>query len=214
MNTPVSLHRRFEDKYLVQGSSIGSILSYLRRFGEMDPHSHEGKYQVTSLYLDTRDLRCYHEYMNGKKNRFKIRLRSYDEFKTSSLELKVKENRLSYKSRYQGSVDLENFVLPQMPDLSPLTYQQLKSQKFIPTIFTRYDRYAYSLEDFRITLDTNLSYAKFSPHPLFRHSSSVVVEIKGSNDYPRMIQDLLMSLRLSRTSFSKYAEGVERLGLA
>lgn len=213
MSIQLFQNSRFEDKYLLKARSTGGIISYLHRFGVPDPHGVDGKYQVTSLYFDTRDLLCYHDYKDGKLNRFKLRLRSYDAFKTSFLEVKIKENQLSYKSRSSLLVDPENFILPPFENLSPLKYQFLKKLSFRPSIYTKYDRYAFMLDNFRITLDTNLSFATFRTDPLWRHSSVTVLEIKGEGKYTPAMQVLIKTHDLRRSSFSKYAKGIEELGL-
>lgn len=207
MNTQTSQSKRFEDKYSIQDKALSGILSYLKRFGKSDIHSdNQGSYIVQSLYFDTDNLKTYHDYKNGKTKRFKVRVRSYNHEAFSKLEYKFKENRLSYKVTEPWNGELGTMI-PRIPDL--------RQYRLSPVLYTRYRRYAFDMDGFRVTLDTEIGFAKFilSSEPLYRQIKKKILEIKGMGDYPDSVRKLLTDYNLKRESISKYATAVEELNL-
>jgi hypothetical protein len=76
------------------------VLTYL----VPDEHSRPGQkhgYPVKSLYLDTRDLALYRQTVRGIKNRFKLRIRFYDDDPShpAFLEIKRRETEVIRKQR-------------------------------------------------------------------------------------------------------------------
>ena len=82
METDNLQHQRLELKYIVPERVARSVRDYvchhlsLDKFGEGQP---DFSYPVHSLYLDSDRLTLYWHTINGNKNRYKLRLRYYDE---------------------------------------------------------------------------------------------------------------------------------------
>ena len=91
--------QRFEAKYVIGELQAEAITHYIKPFVEPDPHAPE--YPVTSLYLDSPDLALYQSSDMGEKNRFKLRVRSYDDAPRSPLFLEVKQRIDSFKHHNQ-----------------------------------------------------------------------------------------------------------------
>ena len=85
---------RFELKYIITEEVSLQIRDYIRSQLELDEHA-VGKpnfsYPVHSLYLDSDDLKLYWSTINGDKNRFKMRLRFYDDDPDTPVFLEIKE---------------------------------------------------------------------------------------------------------------------------
>ena len=74
--------QRFELKYLVTEGVAEGIRAYVSSYLELDEFAvgkPNNSYVIHSLYLDSDDLRLYWGTINGTKNRFKLRLRFYNE---------------------------------------------------------------------------------------------------------------------------------------
>ncbi len=96
--------RRFEMKYLITESSADAIRDYLRGPLTLDEHDDPNNpqgYAVCSLYLDSPQLTLYDQTIKGHKNRFKLRIRFYDNDPDGPafLEIKRRENEVIRKQR-------------------------------------------------------------------------------------------------------------------
>jgi hypothetical protein len=95
---------RFEFKYLVDEVCAASVRDYVSHFLQPDPYADPkqgNSYPLSSLYLDTADLTLYRQTVAGKKNRFKLRIRFYDDEADSPalLELKRRVTDVVLKER-------------------------------------------------------------------------------------------------------------------
>jgi hypothetical protein len=83
---------RFELKYLIDELTAGGIRdfvsSHLSPDKHADPHSHA--YRISSLYLDSPLLLLCGQTRRGIKNRFKLRIRFYDDDPTGPAFLEIK----------------------------------------------------------------------------------------------------------------------------
>ncbi len=78
--------QRFEIKFLVPEAVALAARDFVRSYLALDEFCHDRlqfSYPVHSLYLDSEALAFYHQTVNGDKNRFKLRLRFYDDKMTS-----------------------------------------------------------------------------------------------------------------------------------
>jgi len=85
--------RRFELKYLIDRALVPGLRDFVRGPLELDEHGARDAdlaYPVHSLYLDSEDLKTYGASINGTKNRFKLRLRYYDDLPHTPVFFEVK----------------------------------------------------------------------------------------------------------------------------
>src|SRR5213082_1236007 len=74
--------QRFELKYPVPEQLTPSIRSFLRPYVELDEFAAQSpahSYPVHNIYLDSEDLKTYHWTLNGNDDRYKLRIRYYDD---------------------------------------------------------------------------------------------------------------------------------------
>jgi len=84
---------RFEFKYVVNETCAAAVRHFVLSYLEPDPYAdleHGNSYQLSSLYLDTPDLSLYRQTVAGQKNRFKLRIRFYDNNPRSPALLETK----------------------------------------------------------------------------------------------------------------------------
>lgn len=209
--TKAQLMSRIESKHvmtLVQCRKLVSVLAGSYRVLEIEGNR-VGRY--VTMYYDTPDFRSYNEHHNGKKNRFKIRLRHYNSSDETFIEVKKKNNKgQTDKSRMKTTWTMDGF-LPEQEDFlhSALPYD---CHAFHPVVRTVYDRITLVSEDSpeRITLDTGISFNDSRRTVSF--PDLVIGEIKyekGVKNTPALRAIHAMGIR--KRSFSKYCIGASLL---
>lgn len=238
MAKPTFHFQRFEFKYTLTRPQADNIIEdCLSHHLEWDPFvaGREGKsYAVTSLYLDTPALKCYHEKIAGLKDRFKIRVRIYDEeVKRDSdifLEIKKKSDALVIKDRLlldynQYESTFENgrsFSRVPQGEGERKTAEEIiaKIRRFslAAVAAVRYRRrplIGRFVERLRITFDSELEAARASAlkdlNFLPVSPRTVIMEVKYNNTLPFWLHRVIQAHNLDRQPFSKYGRGIETL---
>ena len=96
--------RRFEFKYFLEKSLSDFLIPELMNYMEWDPYiGDKDYYECHSLYLDNKNLKCYHEKIDGLLNRKKVRIRTYKKNYGNEdnlfFELKRKSGEIVLKDR-------------------------------------------------------------------------------------------------------------------
>jgi len=105
---------RYELKYILDYPTFVNIQKAIKFFLKEDPMGNsEGKYNVTSLYYDTRNLRFFWEKIDGEKKRVKLRLRRYESIDINKLKQKKSNNFVSIelKKRDDKTVSKKRAVM-------------------------------------------------------------------------------------------------------
>jgi VTC domain len=234
-------HQRFELKYLVDEKTASAVRDYvssfliLDKFGAKQP---DLSYPIHSLYLDSDDLAFYWQTINGNKNRYKLRLRYYDDnpAKPVFFEIKRRMNNAILKERGGVARDAVAAVLAgQLPALDQMASAEpgqvealehfcrlMQHHQARPKAHVAYRREAWiSSQDnsARVTMDRQVRFA-FEPavllstemkDPLHLFSNVVVLELKFTARYPDWFADLVRCFNLWQSSAAKYADGVATL---
>jgi SPX domain protein involved in polyphosphate accumulation len=101
---------RFEIKYLIDESTARFMRDYILTHLQPDEHWRPGQkygYPVRSLYLDTRDLALYRQTVRGLKNRFKLRIRFYDDNPAHPVFLEIKGRETDVIRKQRAAVSRE-----------------------------------------------------------------------------------------------------------
>lgn len=229
---------RFEFKYPVDFLTARLVEEDLWRFGmEKDPKVPAGQetYTVSSLYFDSLLLGDYYDKSGGFPHRKKIRARMYDSVfteKTPAVWFEIKEKRdmaigkkrLKLTNDQWRRISAGELIDPAQEGWNEAQknvwneirwYMALEERK--PAVFVRYIRKPFVsrfLSDIRITLDyhieacksENLSYDN-GMMPLAERQ--VVLEVKYSKALPYWWGEIVRKHNLTRSSFSKYANGID-----
>lgn len=216
-----TMEGRREIKYIINTSEYHVLSTLLKNVLNRDPHSTEsGDYKVSSLYFDTIDNKDYHDKAIGVYSRTKLRLRCYNNCNSHvKLESKNKEGDVTYKqsisiaSNNYFHIENENFdYLLEEKDAGAF-YTYLRTEGAKPVVRVDYDREAYVLPFFnvRINFDKNISAALTNKlidydtllTPIL-DSDKMVLEVKYNHSLPNYIRDILSSVNMVKTTFSKY----------
>ena len=84
---------RFELKYIIDEQRARAIRDYIHGYVEPDEHVQNLRtcsYPIHSLYLDSPTLLLYRQTTQGLKNRFKLRIRFYDDVPAHPAFLEIK----------------------------------------------------------------------------------------------------------------------------
>lgn len=234
---------RYELKYRISESKAQAIAQFIEPHLPLDHYSRvqpTGAYPIVTLYLDSHDFQLCRQTLEGQKNRFKLRVRSYTDKPDYPrfFEIKRRMNAIVIKSRarvmHQNvSALLCGWSLPRQEyraDQDTLSQFQLymKSLNARPVILVRYVRRAYegdSENRVRVTFDRQLECKLTSlPEVTFdrddwrpHHLNAVILEVKFTGRYPIWLSRMIKCFDLRRQSFSKYVNSLKKsssLGLA
>ncbi len=227
---------RFELKYLVRLKQAELFKSALGAYLLPDEHGNgNGRYELTSLYYDSPDFRCYWEKVDGIKFRRKLRIRRYGNAGALSkntpvfVEIKQRIDRVTQKRRailpYGEALRLCNER--QMPEhavedkaVVEEIYAFLWQYNLRPASIVRYTRQAWIGTNYdiglRVTFDTALSSQRrqLALHeetcglPMFP-ADYVVMEIKVNERIPYWLTELVAAHNLQLIRVSKYCRSIE-----
>lgn len=231
-------HQRFELKYLINERTAMAVRDYvsshliLDHFGAQQP---DFSYPIHSLYLDSDDLAFYWQTINGNKNRYKLRLRYYDENPASPIyfEIKRRMNNAILKERGAVRRDAVAGVLAgQLPELSQLPSsgeghiealehfcRLMQAHNARPRAHVAYRREAWVSQhdnSARVTMDRQVQFT-YDPtvilstklkDPLHLFSNVVILELKFTGRFPDWFADLARCFNLWQSSAAKYADGI------
>jgi SPX domain protein involved in polyphosphate accumulation len=234
--------QRFELKYLVDEAITPALRDFVSSYLELDDYG-AGRsgmsYPVHSLYLDSDGLTTYHTGVNGVRNRFKLRLRYYDDDPDAPVffEVKAREDNCILKQRCgvrrEAVALLVNGQLPEPKHLLSREPRHLVAlQRFNllqmqldarPKAHNQYLREAWvspEVNSIRVTMDRSIF---IEPHfqaepvtamtrPMQVFPEFTVLELKFTGRYPKWLNELVQRFDLMQYSSAKYVEGVEVLG--
>ena len=138
---------RFEQKYIITEDIALQVREFVRSYLELDENG-VGKpnysYPVHSLYLDSDDLNLYWCTINGDKNRYKLRLRFYNDNADTPIFFEIKRRMNNCMLKQRGGVrrDAVQLLLDgQFPEISHLVSRDPKQlvalQNFCHLMFER-----------------------------------------------------------------------------
>jgi hypothetical protein len=234
--------QRFELKYLVDESATGWMRDFVSSYLELDEFG-IGKpglaYPVHSVYLDSDELETHHAYINGTKNRYKLRLRYYDGEADSPVfvELKARVDNCIMKRRCAIRRAAVPLVLAgQLPDMDQLITTEPRHlaalERFIvltqeinarPKLHNCYQREAWvspNDNSVRVTFDRQVfvepyfkNEATLEMHtPRLVYAPFVILELKFTNRFPNWFKVLVQRFNLMQGSSAKYSGGVTLVG--
>ena len=228
---------RCELKYHITESKAHAVAQFVKQYVPVDRYCKlqgGGDYPIVSLYLDSKNLHLCRESMEGRKNRFKLRIRAYtDEPEYPCFfEIKRRINTVIMKSRARVMRTHVPDLIAGRPlppqnynvDMKSLSQFQLyvASVQAGPIVLVRYRRQAFEGESdnrVRVTLDRELCYC-ITDKPEIRLGGSgwqrnpfttggVILEVKFTERYPIWLSRMVRFFDLRARSISKYATSIK-----
>jgi hypothetical protein len=233
--------QRFEHKYIVSEEMAGKISDFVRCYLDLDEYGATlpgHAYPVHSLYLDSPDFRLYQSTINGEKNRFKLRLRFYENRPEAPVYFEIKRRMNNTISKQRGGVRreaVEWLMAGQLPEPGHLVSKEPKQlialQRFCqlmaelcarPRTHVAYYREAWLSQrdnSVRVTLDRKVRteveigtlLTTEMRNPVLVFGESVVLELKFTNRFPEWFKELVRVFGLMQCGAAKYVDGLTRL---
>lgn len=236
-------HQRYELKYQVPESQALRIRDFVQGYLEIDEYGAlqpSLSYPTLSLYLDSDSLDTHWHTVNGNRNRFKLRLRYYDDQPDTPVffEIKRREDNVILKERGGVRKSAVRWLLAgHMPErkhmLNPVDPAALVAvQRFCelmlslnarPKMHIAYLREAYENprdNNVRVTLDRRVEsqpnptprLIARSPKPHLVFGKTVILELKFTARYPRWFRQLVETFNCMQAGAAKYSEGIFNKG--
>ena len=231
--------QRFEFKYHVREGKALRLREFVRTNLQMDRYSvgqPDFSYPTLSLYLDSDQLDTYWHVIAGDPNRFKLRLRYYDDRPDTPVFFEIKHRIKDVIFKKRGGVR-KDAVRPLLAGqahergqlLDPKdaeafetvrSFCELMSRlKAKPKMHVAYLREAYENPDdnsARLTFDRRVEsqpnpearLIARSPQPHVVFGRDVILELKFTERYPNWFHELVTTFDCLQEGAAKYAEGI------
>ena len=170
--------------------------------------------KITSIYLDDINFNSLRDNIDGNRNRNKIRIRFYNnEIENFFIEIKQKRGFIGYKKR----INFNNVELSTKFDLIKFVTKWCANEfqrAFHPKSEISYYRSYFSKNEFRATVDTNISSTKLSSSGkglITSVNDYEVIEFKYSPEHDekfRLIFSDLTKKYVRATKSSKYSNSL------
>lgn len=225
---------RYELKYRIPESKARAIAEYIRSYVPLDRYARTAEneqYLISSLYFDSNQLQLAHETLERKTNRFKLRIRCYDDNPDSPcfVEIKRRLNTVIMKDRARIQKEMLADVLKyRIPDSLYAKDKKVLNQFLFyvfslrahPMVLVRYLRQAFegdSNNRVRITFDRQLDFKTVKRPEVTTNGSGwrhipldfVVLEVKFTDRYPIWLSDMIKIFDLKQTAMSKYVSSIK-----
>lgn len=235
--------QRYELKYWIDERTAQRLRPYVQQYLLMDEfglRQPDFSYPVHSLYLDSPGLDTYWHTINGDKNRFKLRLRYYDDRPQTPVFVEIKRRMNNVILKERGGVQkryVPHLLAGQLVErhhlLNPHSDHDLFAVQHFqelmlrlnahPAMHVAYRREAYEKEadnSVRVTMDRQVLSAPThdpvmrvdSPNPHDVFGPTVILELKFTDRFPLWFNELVQTFDCVLTGAAKYAGGIEQRG--
>lgn len=233
---------RYEIKYCITEEKAAAVRGDLGRHLVPDEFAAAlpgRRYAVHSLYLDADNLDLYQQTVDGESNRFKLRVRYYDEAMSSPIFFEIKQRVHEHIFKYRAQVRrsavgpliaghrpmMQHLASPDLRHLANLQQFSRLMQRLgaTPRVHVAYLREAWVSpldNSVRVTMDrcvkcgpefgSTTRAALAYPKEVF--CGEVILELKFRSRMPGWLAEMCRSFELVRCSAAKYARGVDALG--
>lgn len=230
--------QRFELKYIIPGDLALAVSDFVRSYLSLDEYGAaqpDRSYPVHSLYLDSDSFTLHQSTINGDKNRYKLRVRFYENRPGAPVYCEIKRRRNNTISKERGPVRRE--ILPAVlaghpPMASEMLSDDPRHAEALrafcrhvtelnarPRVHVAYRREAWLTprdNSVRVTFDRQvrscpeptISLSPDMKNPVMVFGGQVVLEIKFTGRFPPWVGEMVRVFGLRRTSAAKYVDGV------
>lgn len=233
--------QRFELKYMLDEPTAREVRHFVASHLELDENGIDRpqfSYPVHSLYLDSEQLSTFWSTINGDKNRFKLRLRFYNDHPDSPVFFEIKRRLNGCILKQRAAVQMSavpSLLAGHLPAPEHLRRADVKSlvaiQNFLhlvehlqarPVAHVAYLREAYVdplSDNVRVTMDRAVRteprdrpcFSTQMHNPSQPFGDRVILELKFTDRFPNWCRRLVERFGLMQCGAAKYCEGVAGL---
>ena len=205
----IRLMDRVDSKYVLPLSKLGSVirtiapLYYIQEIDGIRIASYE------TTYYDYPDMQFFHNHINGKLNRCKVRKREYVDCNLQFLEVKRKTNKgQTIKNRIKLNGNEGNFER----NAYKLVDKYANADLFLLFAILKNHFKRVTLVDRemteRVTIDFNLDFKKAGEEEPVFVPNLAIIEIKQDKSRKSPVRNALFNARIRKFGISKYCLGV------
>lgn len=228
---------RFELKYIIPEHVALNVRKFIQQHLELDEFGvgqPNLSYPIHSLYLDSDDWEIHRRTVNGDKNRYKLRLRYYNESPKTPIFFEIKRRMKDIIIKQRAGVKRASVPkilaghLPEPADMSSRgsIEDTVVIENFLrlmldvnakPKMHVAYDREAYvnnHNNEVRVTMDRNVrgviredgKMLATLVDPYICTTDEVILELKFTGRFPGWYRELVQLFGLTQTGAAKYVE--------
>jgi len=230
------LKARYEFKYLITPWQQDEIRPIVSAMMDHDPYAPDGVYSVYSLYFDDPTWKCARATLEGLRERFKLRIRTYGftpdfpvfvedkgRIGTSIVKRRALIDRETVRGICRGEIEPPGGYGTRN-DRDARTVHRFRNLvdglRMVPRLWVGYEREPYVSpygDGSRLTFDRELHVQAPSGPDIYEPlddawvpvplDQPIILEMKFNGAFPRWMQSIVHALQLRRTSCSKYTLG-------
>ncbi len=220
----MDIRYRHEWKHVISYADMLEIRMRMMAVARPDPHAHDVRYQIRSLYFDDLSDKALREKIDGVNRREKFRIRYYD-LNPDVIHLEKKSRLNGLGTKYSAPLSADectriingdiDWMRDSTHDLIQELYLKMNYQGLRPKTIVDYTRepFIYDPGNVRVTLDYDIRTGMRStdflnpdcitvPAP----DSGIILEVKWDDFLPDIIRDAVQLNDTRVTAFSKYAQ--------
>ena len=156
---------------------------------------------ISSLYMDTIDLKIYEESLLNDTEKYKYRYRKNTD---GNISLEIKFNNQNGKFKYKEKTTFKSF--------SDIKHSIYENRVLYPSLLVDYKREYYKIEDFvRVTIDSDIRFTSTSNRSLSKLSEKeelIILEYKILRKDFIEIENYFIK---NPVAYSKYNIGIEKV---
>ena len=214
LNERSSLLTRFDRSYLVPADTflrvVGRLTEARQPGGAFRALAIDGRraFRYHSVYYDTPGLRSFHDHRQGRRLRFKIRERVYEDSGERQFEIKLKGGRgdtVKHRCPLTGTDSpLDTARQAFLADTLKHAYAIDAPTALRPSLSTDYLRTTFVADGQRITCDAGLVCVDLRSRHMVRSNSGLVLVETKSAEHLTEADRLLHAHRVRPAVFTKY----------
>ena len=149
----VNLSFRVEEKLFIEKKNLLDFKKFLSE--KFAKKIYEPRI-IESLYFDNHNLQTYHDSVEGLVPRKKIRLRTYPNNNDENLYLEIKHSSIEGRFKTRKKINNKEFEEKISSGIFDNNYGLCT-----PKLYVKYKREYLFIKDFRISIDTDITYRNF-----------------------------------------------------
>lgn len=208
----------FEVKFLIDEAKAEQVIAWAQGQLAPDPYGDaDGRYETTTLYLDTEQFDVYNQQPGFRTSKYRIR--QYGTSECVSLERKRKRGDRVRKTRsVVPGISLASMTTPLVlsDDEAAWFHSEISTKKMKPSSIVVYQRQAFVAEGLRLTVDAEIAAVSTSEWRLSTNETFIellpkmrVLELKFADSMPAKFRNLLISQNLAPSKVSKYRSSID-----
>lgn len=202
----IRLMNRTDTKFVTNKAKLAQLLELAQGsyYAQFNAGSKIAAYRTT--YWDTDDHHFYIDHHNGRAPRQKVRVRTYMDSGVTFLEVKTKNNHKRTKKKRveipgQGQIAEQGDFLMERVSLRPEDIHETVQNNFHRITLVNYGKTE------RLTIDFDVQFDNMETGQHTDTGNLVIIELKRDGNVFSPVLEMLHTLRIKPSGFSKYCIG-------